>query len=75
MRQRGNLLARNNLQNIRVVGSFNNDCCDLNNECKAECVEEVCQDRSLDSGSQRNVESAPKKLPSFLYIPEENDDA
>ena len=32
-------------------------------------------DRSLDSGSQRNVESAPKKLPSFLDIPEENDDA
>ena len=61
---------------IRVVGtrpssknetSLVNDCCDFNiTKARLSASKTFASDHSLDSGSQRNVESAPKKLPSFL---------
>ncbi len=86
MRQRDNLLARNNLQytstrlktfNARMKLRSSMIAVTLITSARLSVSKKfVTSDRSLTSASesQRNVESsASKKLPSFLDIPEEND--
>jgi len=66
--------------NIRVVGSrpsmqlrSSMIAVTLITSARLGVSKKFASDRSLDS--DRNVEPAPKKLPSFLDIPEENDEA
>ena len=85
MRQRGNLLAQNNLLyasrrlktfNARMKLRSSMIAVTLITSARLSISKKFASDRSRSSGgSQRSVESASKKLPSFLDIPAENDDA
>jgi len=84
MRQRDNLLARNNLQytscrlktfNARMKLRSSMIAVTLITSARMSVSKKFASDGSLKSeSSQRSVESAAKMLPSFLDIPEENDD-
>jgi len=84
MRQRGNLLARNNLQytsrrlktfNARMKLRSSMIAVTAVTRARLSVSRKFASDRSMSSGSQRVVESETKRLPSFLDLPDENNDA